>query len=162
MRWDESLSLGGDGRKHALLIKADTVAATSILGALKTRASNLQLHTRSVPIILNCNMAPNFPERHDIGGQSNLPSPTVPTCDCRALSRGSSLIHHLRRRRRRRRLRIHLRGPLIGTWGRWQAVGVLRTLHLRMDGGHIRRRWGVIGRRRVLVCRSPRAILLRG
>lgn len=38
---NESLRLGRDRREHALLVEANTVAATAILRTLKTRASNL-------------------------------------------------------------------------------------------------------------------------
>lgn len=42
MSWNKSLSLGRDRGENALLIEVGTVAATSILGAFKTGASNLK------------------------------------------------------------------------------------------------------------------------
>lgn len=43
MCWDKCLRLRGDRREHALLVEPNAVTATSILGALETRASDLPI-----------------------------------------------------------------------------------------------------------------------
>lgn len=113
----ERLSLRRNWSKHAILVKTNTVAAPSIGGGIKSRASDLKsgLARRSV-----------FP----VSSVSYLPAATVPACYGRSLSWSCCLVRTLRCGR----MSIGIRA--IGTRRGWKPVRILSSV----DSVHILRR----------------------